>query len=803
MRKILLVLLLLASIPFGKQLKLLPNTPIHIEPPTTNHVQSPVAFSLAMRDIAKDFYLRLGKPPIIVGEDSGSNLGVGYRDVNGFRVVIGSLEKIVKRGYVDKVSLRRDVLYGEEMNYCEVVNDDEGSTLLCAGSDFLGSIYAVYAFSHEVLGVNPQHFWIDMPPIYASNSYISVDTDFIYNPGPPTVKIRGWFVNDEDQSGMFWKDPIGDALFSMDGWNKVYEYALRMRANTVIPGTSYYPDENHLELGHRRGLYLGSHHFNLLMENTFNWPVGFPYSYDINSVLQEHVWKACVNAQKDRQTLYTLGYRGLNDYPFWFDEPWFNTSESRGKLISDAIQTQKNIIEETTSGKQLYYTYLWGPMYEIYIRGYLKLPKNVVIVHTDAGAGYINGTVAKNGDGFYYHVMMEDFSANQLTEMVPPSRMFQQLEPFIKKGATSYAMINLSDMRPVPLSISIMYDFLWNPSSYLADSPDVAQRKAIEKWVRRSYQVDTVLLDDIVKLFIDYYNIDIIANHGLGEQFLTARIRTLTQNIQSHLLNGSPIDVDLANKYFKLIETSMDQSNELYAKCRAVTNLLPMNRRSFWKSHMLFQSKFFYHGTIALRKITQVMLNFTGGSSDISELNIVKSEIEGILEAERDAEQVLHWKGWYQYDQLDQVFNLHDEILCLLNLFDAHTKKQSYIRPFMGGTTKYSLQYQYNQHRYFPLNYHSNYYMDKTVAIKCSTKSMGCEDTPPGPKFTGVLEDIMMETIDKNCVIRYNMNGTIPNPKSEIYKNEIVIDQQKTITAACFIDNVIVEPYTRVRVRKV
>ena len=38
--------------------------------------------------------------------------------------------------------------------------------------------------------------------------------------------------------------------------------------------------------------------------------------------------------------MWTLGYRGLNDYPFWEDEPQYNTTSSRCKLINEAMAAQ-------------------------------------------------------------------------------------------------------------------------------------------------------------------------------------------------------------------------------------------------------------------------------------------------------------------------------------------------------------------------------------------------------------------------------------------------------------------------------
>ncbi len=47
--------------------------------------------------------------------------------------------------------------------------------------------------------------------------------------------------------------------------------------------------------------------------------------------------QATLTASKPRESLWILGYRGLNDYPFWIDDPEYNTPRKRGALISQAM----------------------------------------------------------------------------------------------------------------------------------------------------------------------------------------------------------------------------------------------------------------------------------------------------------------------------------------------------------------------------------------------------------------------------------------------------------------------------------
>jgi hypothetical protein len=55
-------------------------------------------------------------------------------------------------------------------------------------------------------------------------------------------------------------------------------------------------------------------------------------------------WQALVDfSQRDagRDMVYSLGYRGVNDEPFWNEDKGCDTVEGRGATITDAIATQR------------------------------------------------------------------------------------------------------------------------------------------------------------------------------------------------------------------------------------------------------------------------------------------------------------------------------------------------------------------------------------------------------------------------------------------------------------------------------
>jgi hypothetical protein len=72
--------------------------------------------------------------------------------------------------------------------------------LVIAGSDPRGTIYGLYDVSEQI-GVSPWYFWADSPPKKSKELYVTAKKKV---QGPPSVKYRGFFLNDEQPALTNW-----------------------------------------------------------------------------------------------------------------------------------------------------------------------------------------------------------------------------------------------------------------------------------------------------------------------------------------------------------------------------------------------------------------------------------------------------------------------------------------------------------------------------------------------------------------------------------------------------------------------
>ncbi|HXF27347.1 MAG TPA: glycosyl hydrolase 115 family protein, partial [Bryobacteraceae bacterium] len=326
-----------------------------------------------------------------------------------------------------------------------------GTAIVLAGADMRGTVYAIYQFSQQYLGVDPLYFWTDHEP--ARRHHIVLPSHLRKLQGPPMFRNRGWFINDEDLlTG--WKPGATDGTgIALSVWDKLFEALLRLKGNMIVPGTFIFPDEPQVRAATERGLIIAQHHIEVLGTNTYRWPDDKPYSFVRFPKLLEAAWEKAVETYvPNQEVLWTVGYRGRHDRPFWEDDRFAGASDrDKGRVIDEAMDAEMKIVRRHRSHPEFIMN-AWDEAVGLLKEGDLQVPPGVSLVWPDDGHGTIRDEAAMaKKQGVYYHTAMHDFMANQLTEMVPPARIEEELGRAVRAGATEYLLDNTSDLRPVPM----------------------------------------------------------------------------------------------------------------------------------------------------------------------------------------------------------------------------------------------------------------------------------------------------------------------------------------------------------------
>jgi len=549
-----------------------------------------------------------------------------------------------------------------------------------AGADLRGTIYAIYQFSEEYLGVDPLYYWTDHEP--PRRARIELRASLNKQSPAPVFKYRGFFINDEDLlTGWAPGEAKDHTGISLQVWNKIFETILRLKGNIVAPGTWIFPDEPQIQLAGKRGLILTQHHAIPLGLNVARWPKDVPYSYTSHAEILERAWKHAAAAYPPGQeVLWTVGLRGLSDASYAnFDPSVRGNDKALGELVTKAIADQVQIVRSLRPDAE-FITSLWQEGARLVQQGYLNIPPEVATVWADTGYGYLQDKgLVTSGQGAYYHVAMMNGRANQLSEMVPVDRIHSEFGRYIKAGATHYLLLNTSDIRPVPMTTKAVMAVAWKglPQDPAGENdPYYRQWSSEEFGPRAAAKVAEVYKEyfaapahlpgdePALEYGDNYYQTE--ARRFLEEYmvgfplyFLPGQAPTWTTPRVFTLPSENPRTPDLLESLKGEIQRcgeAQPRWDALWIKALAAEPLVLPERLPFYRAHVLAMIAIGKESNRILLSVAQAVLDAKDGKTQAARTAVQRALLafEEIAKAEKSAEYG-KWKDWYRGDWLTGI----------------------------------------------------------------------------------------------------------------------------------------------------
>lgn len=408
----------------------------------------------------------------------------------------------------------------------EVVEAD-GALEIHAGDDF-GFIYGLYAISRELLGVKDLWFWNDQ--IFEPVEAIDVPAGFHLESHPTATRYKGFFVNDEVLLEDWQVDNDKDKP-----WRLVFETIYRLGGNLVIPGSGQ-RGEPHLKLAQDMGFYINQHHACPLGARMFAtaYP-GVAPQWPEQRERFEALWREAIEAQKDHRTVWTLGFRGQGDSPFWAADPRYDTDEARGRVLSEVIARQYEMVQELDPGAPCV-IYLYGEAMDLYRKGVLTYPAGLTKIWADNGFGRmvsrrqggwdprVDAMPEGESNGIYFHASFYDLqAANHITPLcVDPRLVARELGRVLDHNGGDVWIVNSSNVKPHVYFLNLIAA-IWRDGKVDAE-------RVCRDYVAQYYGVNAA--DEVLGLFDAYWQA--AASFGphwdqkAGEQLYTYPPRYLT-----------------------------------------------------------------------------------------------------------------------------------------------------------------------------------------------------------------------------------------------------------------------------------
>ncbi len=591
--------------------------------------------------------------------------------------------KIVHTSAAPSIRVETDHTLGEVEAY-RISVTDAGVTI--TGSDTLGTVFGIYAFSTKCLGILPFHRLTDLFP--AKCKEMSLSEQEIHSP-KRLIRFRGWFLNDEDlltewriSGGKRNIDyPFYQDVMDVDVLDMILETALRMEINLVIPASFVNidnPDEEKLVRATcRRGLYVSQHHVEPMGVSYFaadeylqkHGCEGETVSFLQNRARMEEIWTYYAKkwAKYGDRVIWQLGLRGKADQAVWKADPNVPDSiESRGGIITDAIGTQYEIIRKMLGNDDFFSTAtLWNEGSELYGKGVLRLPPKTIPIFSDLGLDqmfgedlYKVGLTQSDPYGVYYHACFWTRGPH-LTEGCDPEKMAFCYREAARNGNLCYSILNVSNVRPVHLSAALNAHILSDPLHYSASESIAALDRAI---FGDAAEAVTALREQYFTCFADFgetplQNMAQSTNFYFHEYPKLPFIRNASNDGQLSYFGKYMLMGRQDNRFPKindatklLLAESARKFEMLYIKETQLKAHLPENSRAYFDQFLKYQ-------TLHMQLLTEWCIGCMELLDDTlpKEARLASGEnackkLEQILE-ERHVLETGIWKNWHRGDK--------------------------------------------------------------------------------------------------------------------------------------------------------
>lgn len=460
---------------------------------------------IALTALQKDIEMVSGKRPQIL--NCNHKLGT-------MAVVAGTVGKSAAIGHLitnNKIDVA-PIKDKWESHLIQVVNKPfEGvdCALVVAGSDKRGTIFGIYEIS-RMIGVSPWVWWGDSVPNRQTSVCFPQDLRLVQ--GEPSVKYRGFFLNDEAPSLAGWMakhfpkvvNPQATQGCGSQFYAKVFELLLRLKGNYLWPvmwNNSFHTDDpQNTVLADKYGVVMGtSHHEHMTCaDKEWTWAHLGEWNYATNRENICNFWRHGTAARKNVESIVTLGMRGQADTSILGPSATLQDNmDLMQKVLTDQREIIKNVHGASDAVPQLLALYKEVEAF-YYGDGTNKLhvPSDVTLMLCDDNFGNLRTLPTEEmlkhpgGFGMYYHF---DYRGGPISyewiNQTPLPKIWDNMTAAYENGIRQVWIVNVGDLKPMELPLDYFMSLAYDYETWKAPNKT---KEFTQQWAAREFGGATV-----------------------------------------------------------------------------------------------------------------------------------------------------------------------------------------------------------------------------------------------------------------------------------------------------------------------
>lgn len=424
-------------------------------------------------------------------------------------VIIGTIGKsgLINR-LIEDGSIDANQIKGRWESFVIAVLPRSGleNLLVIAGSDKRGTIYGIYDLSEQI-GVSPWYWWADVPVQHKDELFIKAGS---YIQGPPAVKYRGIFLNDEAPSLTNWvNEKFGG--YNHKFYVKVFELLLRLKGNYLWPAmwnNSFNTDDPlNPKLADEYGIVMGTSHHEPMMRAWKEWErAGHgkgTWDYSKNQEIIREFWLEGIRRTGDYEKIITLAMRGDGDEPM--------SDSANIALLEKVVADQRKMIAEEINPDLSQVPQVWALYKEVqayYDDKGMRVPDDVTLLWCDDNWGDVRRLPTEQerrrsgGAGIYYHFdYVGGPRSYRWINTNPIAKIWEQMNLAYNYGADRLWIVNVGDLKPMEFPMEFFLTVAWDPQRWPKEKISQFHRVWAEREFGPQYAAD---IAEIVSRYTKY-----------------------------------------------------------------------------------------------------------------------------------------------------------------------------------------------------------------------------------------------------------------------------------------------------------
>jgi hypothetical protein len=396
--------------------------------------------------------------------------------------------------------------------------------LVICGSDKRGTIYGIYDLSEQI-GVSPWYWWADVTPEHKDALFVKSGK---YVQGPPAVKYRGIFLNDEAPDLSNWITskfgtvppstnppmPPGVANYNHQFYTKMFELILRLKGNYLWPAmwnNAFNEDDpENPRLADEYGIVMGTSHQEPMLRAQKEWDRRYQktlgsWNYAKNPDVLENFWREGIRRNKAYESLITIGLRGANDTPMAEGGP-----EANMALLEKIVDIQRKIIAEEVNPDVTKVPQLWCLYKEVqdFYNAGMRVPDDVTLLWAEDNWGNVRRLPTaeerkrSGGAGVYYHFDYHGGPRSyQWINTSPIAKIWDQMSLAKQYGADRIWIVNVGHFKGYEFPLEYFMNLAWDTNRWTNDNLDEFTRLWAEREFGPAHATD---IADIIAKYTKY-----------------------------------------------------------------------------------------------------------------------------------------------------------------------------------------------------------------------------------------------------------------------------------------------------------